>query len=248
MGTADQSGWPDPVEILNIDGTSEIVLICEHASNFIPEAFNDLGLPSEELVRHIAWDIGAEGVSRALSQLLDAPCFLGKYSRLLIDLNRPTDSPTSIPELSEATAIPGNIGLAVEARQERIDRIFTPFQQAVSAHLDARQKRGLPTKIVAIHSFTPVFLGEERPWHAGILFNKSFRFGRQIIDHLSRSTALKIGANVPYVIERASDYAIPVHGEDRRLDAVLIEIRHDLIGSADGQARWANYLADSLRA
>ena len=246
MERADQHAWPSPVEVLNPDGSSDIVLICEHASNYIPESFNSLGLPAEELVRHIAWDVGADGVSRALSKLLDAPCFLGKYSRLLIDLNRPVDSPTSIPELSEATPIPGNVGLGHEDREQRINRIFEPFQRTVSDHLDARRQKGLSTKIVAIHSFTPVFLGERRPWHAGILFNKSSEFGRRIIDRLSQSTSLTIGANVPYVIERSSDYAIPVHGEDRGHDALLIEIRNDLIGSADGQTRWAKYLADSF--
>ena len=244
--TSDFHAWPDPVEVLNAEGQSEIVLICEHASNYIPEVFDGLGLPPEDLVRHIAWDIGAEAVSRALSLHLDAPCFIGKYSRLLIDLNRPPGSPTSIPERSEATDIPGNFLLGAEDRQLRTERIFTPFQAAISRHLDLRQQQGRPTKIIAIHSFTPVFLGEQRPWHAGILFGKSFGLGRQIIDRLTEITKLRIGANVPYVIERISDYAIPVHGEDRGLDAVLVEIRQDLIGSADGQSRWATYLAAAL--
>jgi predicted N-formylglutamate amidohydrolase len=244
---ADLPEWPEPVEIINASGRSDIVLICEHASNYIPASFNGLGLPPEELVRHIAWDIGAECVSRSLSELLDAPCFLGKYSRLLIDLNRPIDSATSIPPRSEATDIPGNIDLADADRQCRIDRVFSPFQSAVSAYLDMRRQEGRATKIVAIHSFTPVFLGEKRPWHAGILFNRSAGFGREIIDRLSRITGLTIGANVPYVIERISDYAIPVHGEDRGLDAVLVEIRQDLIASADGQSRWADHLFEALR-
>ncbi len=239
--------WPEPVEILNVGGRSDIVLICEHASNYIPASFNGLGLSADELVRHIAWDIGAESVSRSLSKLLDAPCFLGKYSRLLIDLNRPIASPTSIPQRSEATDIPGNIDLEEADRQCRIDRIFTPFQSAVAAYLDLRQQEGRKTTIVAIHSFTPVFLGQNRPWHAGILFDKSADFGREIIERLSRITGLMIGANVPYVIERISDYAIPVHGEDRGLEALLVEIRQDLIGSSDGQTRWANYLFEALK-
>jgi len=238
--------WPEPVEVLNQAGHSDIVLICEHASNYIPASFDGLGLSDLDLKRHIAWDIGAEAVSRCLSALLDAPCFIGKYSRLLIDLNRPIESATSIPVRSEATDVPGNVQLSPDDRQLRIDRMFTPFQASVSAHLDRREKDRRPTKIVAIHSFTPVFLGEARPWDAGILFDKSAEFGADLIDRLKRVTGLNIGANVPYVIERTSDYAIPVHGEDRGLDAVLVEIRQDLIGHSEGQARWADYLFKSL--
>jgi predicted N-formylglutamate amidohydrolase len=238
--------WPEPVEVLNDGGRSDIVLICEHASNHIPECFNGLGLEDIDLERHIAWDIGAESVSRSLSALLDAPCFIGKYSRLLIDLNRPIESVTSIPVRSEATDVPGNAQLSPGDRQLRIDQMFIPFHAAVSAHLDRREKDRRPTKIVAIHSFTPVFLGEARPWDAGILFDKSTKVGTDLIDRLKRVTGLNIGANVPYVIERKSDYAIPVHGEDRGLDAILVEIRQDLIGSAEGQTRWADYLFRSL--
>jgi len=238
--------WPEPVEVLNQAGHSDIVLICEHASNYIPASFDGLGLSDVDLKRHIAWDIGAEAVSRSLSALLDAPCFIGKYSRLLIDLNRPIESATSIPVRSEATDIPGNVQLSPGERQLRVDRIFTPFQAAISAHLDRRKKYGRATSIVAIHSFTPIFLGQARPWETGVLFNKSTNFGRHLIDRLKQVTGLNIGANVPYVIDRQSDYAIPIHGEDRGLEAVLVEIRQDLIGHPEGQALWADYLFKSL--
>jgi len=238
--------WPEPVEVLNDGGRSDVVLICEHASNHIPGYFDGLGLNDEDLKRHIAWDIGAEAVSRRLSALLDAPCFIAKYSRLLIDLNRPLESVTSIPVRSEATDIPGNEGLSPGDRELRIKKMFTPFHAAVSEHLDRRERAGRPTRIVAIHSFTPVFLGEARPWEAGILFEKSAEFGTRLIDRLRHVTGMNIGANVPYVIERESDYAIPVHGEDRSLEAVLVEIRQDLIGTAHDQAQWADHLYRSL--
>lgn len=241
-----QPEWPEPVEILNPGGASDVVLICEHASNYMPPSYAGLGLPDAELQRHIAWDIGAEAVSRHLSRLLDAPCFIGTYSRLLIDLNRPLDSPTSIPVRSEATDIPGNADLADDERRRRIDRMFAPFHAAVASHLDSRQKQGKATRIVAIHSFTPVFLGQHRPWHAGILFDHSAAFASETIARLTRTTGLMIGANVPYVIERASDYAIPIHGEDRDLPAILVEIRHDLIGTPEGQADWAGYLHEAI--
>ncbi len=242
----DLAEWPEPVEILNEAGRSEIVLICEHASNYIPPSFDGLGLPDEELVRHIAWDIGAEAVSRLLSEMMDSPCFLGKYSRLLIDLNRPLDSPTSIPVRSESTAVPGNLGMTAEDRQARIERIFEPFQSAVERHLDQRLAEGRSTKIVAIHSFTPVFLGISRPWHAGILFNRSAQFADRTIGLLSSETGLTVAANVPYVIERSSDYAIPIHGEDRGLEAILIEMRNDLLATYDARYQWAERLHRAL--
>jgi predicted N-formylglutamate amidohydrolase len=238
--------WPPAVEVLNEDGRSDIVLICEHASNHIPVEYQKLGLPDGELDRHIAWDIGAEAVARGLSARLDAPCFLGTYSRLLIDLNRPLPSPTSIPVRSESTDIPGNLNLSDEDRQRRVDTIFIPFHDRISRHLDARTRKNRKTRIVAIHSFTPIFFGKPRPWHAGILFDTSRDFGQQIIDRLSEDATLVIGANQPYVIDRMEDYAIPVHGEDRANSAILIEIRQDLLGTQAGIAEWTDRLSTAL--
>lgn len=241
-----RSDWRVPVDILNADGQSEIVLICEHASNYIPPSFACLGLPPEELKRHIAWDIGASAVTRALSASLDAPAFLGTYSRLLVDLNRPIESPSSIPWRSESTDIPGNMDITNEDRDYRIAKIFGPFQAAVSSHLDERNSAGRRTKIVAIHSFTPVFFGEVRPWHAGILFNMAREYGERVIGALGEEPGLIVDANVPYVIDRMEDYAIPVHGEDRGYEAILIEMRQDLISDSTGQSEWASRLADAL--
>ena len=247
-GPRDTADWPAPVEVLNEAGASDIVLICEHASNHMPACYDGLGLPPFELERHIAWDIGAGAVARGLSQRLDATCFLGTYSRLLIDLNRPLASPTSIPVRSESTDIPGNIAIAEADRETRISGIFEPFQARIAAHLDARERAGKRTRIVAIHSFTPVFLGQSRPWHAGILFGKSQAFAERIIAALGTDPDLLVGANVPYVIDRMEDYAIPVHGEDRGHPAILVEIRHDLIApaSSGGVASWIERMAAAL--
>jgi predicted N-formylglutamate amidohydrolase len=238
--------WPPAIEVQNENGASDIVLICEHASNHMPVEYQGLGLPAHELTRHIAWDIGAAAVARGLSQRLDAVCFLGTYSRLLIDLNRPLDSPTSIPVRSESTDIPGNGNVSDAEKRRRIERIFTPFHDRIRVYLDDRDRQGKPTSIVAIHSFTPTFLGKPRPWHAGVLFDKSRDFATELIGQLACDTALVIAANQPYVIDRMQDYAIPVHGEDRGYPAVLVEIRQDLISAKAGIAQWTERLAAAL--
>jgi predicted N-formylglutamate amidohydrolase len=234
---------PPVVRVLNETGASPFVLVCEHASNFIPERYAGLGLGEADLRRHIAWDIGAEKVARHLSQHLDAPLVIAGYSRLLIDLNRPPESQTAIPAISESTVIPGNAGLTVEQRQARVDTYFTPFQTRLSALLDAR--RGA-TKVIGVHSFTPVYKGVSRPWHAGILYRKAADFGHALAEALGGSAA-HVAENQPYQIDDESDYTVPVHGEARGLDAVLIELRQDLVADDAGCAAWAMRLAQALK-
>ena len=236
---------PAPVETRNPGGRSDIVLLCEHASNHIPAEYNDLGLTAADLTRHIAWDPGAAEVTRQLSDALDAPAYLGAFSRLLIDLNRPTEATSSIVTRSEATDIPGNIDLTPDERQRRIDEIFRPYHAAVSASLDKRQNAGRPVRLVSIHSFTPVYLGEARPWHAGILFGEAETFGMAVLDRL-RSPGLTVGANVPYQSSRDEDYGVPIHGDDRGIPAVLIELRNDLINDPAGVSEWADRLMTAL--
>ena len=219
--------------------------MCEHASNHIPAEYNDLGLTPHDLTRHIAWDPGAAEVTRRLSDALDAPAYLGTSSRLLIDLNRPIEASSSIVTRSEATDIPGNIALDPKERQRRIEQIFQPYHAAVSACLDERQKAGRPVRLVSIHSFTPVYLGEARPWQAGVLFGEADTFGMAMLDRL-RSPSLTIGANVPYQSSRDEDYGVPIHGDDRGIPAVLIELRNDLISDPAGVSEWTSRLAAAL--
>ncbi len=238
---------PLPVRVLNEGGASPYVLLCEHASRFIPESCKGLGLGANDLSRHIAWDIGAAEVAVGLAEALDAPLVMAGYSRLLIDLNRPLGSPGSIPEISETTVIPGNLALSAEERDRRASLYFEPFQTAVGQLLDARRASGKPATIVGVHSFTPVFKGVARPWHAGILYRTSRRFGQALAEALG-GAANSIAENEPYQIEDDSDYTVPVHGEARGLDAVLVEIRQDLIGQPHGAATWTARLSAALLA
>ncbi len=235
------------VEILNLTGDSPVVLLCEHASNFIPAEYAGLGLSSEELGRHIAWDIGAAGVTRRLSQLLNAPAFLGRYSRLLIDLNRPLRSPTSIVTRSERTDIPGNAAIDASERARRVENYFEPFHSAVTRLLDSRKQAARPSLIVAIHSFTPIFHGEARPWVAGIIYDKGTAFAEATLDRLRiQDTALEVGANVPYSVAPEDYYGLLEYGDYAANPALLVEIRQDLLAQPEEQDAWAHRLSTAI--
>jgi len=240
---------PAPVTVLNPEGASPFVLLCEHASNHIPARYGALGLPEAELGRHIAWDIGAASLARRLSALLDAPLLLSAISRLVIDLNRPPGAPTSIPERSEDTPIPGNAGIGAEERAAREAAWFHPFHEAVSALLDRRAAAEAATIVVGVHSFTPRFQGADRPWHAGVLFAAAEGFGRALAAAIATDPALVVGENEPYRIEPGvHDYTVPVHGDARGIEAALIEVRQDLLGDPAGIEEWALRLASALGA
>ncbi|WP_064713471.1 N-formylglutamate amidohydrolase [Rhizobium bangladeshense] len=240
------SGWPEACEIIAEAKPCDIVFVCEHASNYIPEEFGNLGLTPADTLRHIAWDVGAAQLTRRLASQMGAQAFLGTYSRLLLDLNRPLGSPDSIPVISEGTAIPGNQSLSKDAVALRERFIFMPFHDEVADYLDQRQKAGRNTKIVTIHSFTPVYLGVQRPWHIGILHGASRSYATDILSNLRGDSSLNVTLNQPYVISRDGDYALPVHGDDRDIEAVLIEIRNDLLATEEAVDRMAGLLGSAL--
>ncbi|NIJ67927.1 N-formylglutamate amidohydrolase [Xanthomonas sp. 60] len=229
-------------------GRSPFVLLADHAGQQVPRALEALGLPQAELDRHIGWDIGIAGTTRALAERLDAWAIEQTYSRLLIDCNRPLQSPTLIPERSDGTCIPGNQSLDQARRQQRIDTIHAPYHARIGAELDQRQAQGRPTLLVMMHSFTPAMAGHARPWHAGVLYHQDTRFAHRLLRALRAEGNLVVGDNEPYSVNRNSDYAVPVHGEDRGLLHVELEIRQDLIADAAGQQAWAGRLERLLRA
>ncbi|MDO5606495.1 MAG: N-formylglutamate amidohydrolase [Paracoccus sp. (in: a-proteobacteria)] len=237
---------PPPLEIHNAGGAGDFVVICEHAGRRLPRALGDLGLPESELVRHIAWDIGARDIAVALADRLDAALFMQRYSRLVCDCNRRPEVAAFIPEISETTAIPGNAGLSDEARAARISEVFAPFHDHITGVLDARRAAGRRTILVTIHSFTPVYKGEARPWEVGVLYHRDRVLSPAMLE-LLRQTGHTVGDNQPYRVGDDTDYAIPVHGEARGLPCVEIEIRNDLASRADAPDYWSALLADCLR-
>jgi predicted N-formylglutamate amidohydrolase len=232
-----------PVLEDNVAGRSPFLLTCDHYGRLIPQSLGDLGLPASELSRHIAWDIGIAGLAEALAKHLDAHLIAQRYSRLVIDCNRPPVALSSIPLMSEATAIPGNEGLDRETAEARRKAIFDPYHRRIHEAIEARLRDGVATVLVSLHSFTPVYAGIARPWHIGALYHRDTRLPPLLLERLRAEADLVVGDNQPYAVNDETDYTIPVHGEARGLMNTGIEIRQDLIADQSGQQQWADRLA-----
>ncbi len=239
---------PSPVLEERLHGQSTFVLVVDHAGARIPRGLANLGLPASELQRHIAWDIGALGLARGMSAALDAPLIAQNYSRLVIDCNRDPRVPTSIPQISEWVAVPGNQQCGAVEIGARRTEIFEPYHDRIRALLDERQAAGRPTILVAQHTMTDVFKGMHREMHGAVLYNRDRRFAGIVLEMLRREPGLSFADNQPYFVSDETDYTIPTHGEQRGLPHVEIEIRQDLVREEAGQAEWARRLADALRA
>jgi predicted N-formylglutamate amidohydrolase len=232
-----------PVREENPAGRSPFLLTCDHYGRLIPRVLGDLGVPTGDLTRHIAWDIGIAGVAEALSDHLDAHLIAQRYSRLVIDCNRPPAAPSSIPRISEATTIPGNEGLARDAAEARRHGIFDPYHRRIREVIEQRLREDRPTVLVSLHSFTPVYAGVSRPWHIGTLYHRDTKLPPLLLKLLRAESDLVVGDNEPYAVSDETDYTIPVHGEARGLMNSGIEIRQDLIADPAGQKQWADRLA-----
>jgi len=232
-----------PVHEGNTKGRSPFLLTCDHYGRLIPRILGDLGLPTSELTRHIAWDPGIAGVADALSKHLDAHLVAQRYSRLVIDCNRPPQASSSIPRISEATVIPGNEALARDAVEARREAIFDPYHRRIREVIDRRLRESIPTVLVSLHSFTPVYAGVTRPWHIGTLYHRDTTLPPLLLKLLRAEADLVVGDNEPYAVSDETDYTIPVHGEARGLMNTGIEIRQDLIADQAGQQQWADRLA-----
>jgi predicted N-formylglutamate amidohydrolase len=234
---------PPPFEIVSADREASAILVCDHASNRIPRCLGTLGLGQDALLSHIAWDPGAAEVARQMSELLNATLVLSAYSRLVIDCNRPTDSPESIPERSGGVPIPGNRSVSPNDRARRRQALFDPYHDAIGKVIDARA--GRPNLLLSIHSFTAELDGQRRPWSVGLSYGRDARLALALRDVLARSGEFLVGENQPYSIDDLTDYTIPVHGEARGHPHVLIEIRQDLLTTRADTTQWARRLADA---
>lgn len=234
-------------EIVGEDRPGPWLVTCDHATNRVPEEVNGgtLGLSDDEMSRHIAWDVGAAGVTRALADHLNATAILSRFSRLVIDPNRGEDDPTLIMKVYDGTIVPGNRHLDDAERRRRLDTWYRPYHGAL-AELAARRR---DTILVAVHSFTPRLWGRApRPWHVGILYDpRDMRLARPLLDVLHAEPDLVVGENEPYAGHLSGD-SVDRHGLVPGRPNALIELRHDLIETCEAQAAWAGRLAHALEA
>jgi predicted N-formylglutamate amidohydrolase len=240
------AGEDDPVVIVNEAGRSPVLLLSEHAGRRIPKALGSLGLPASELERHIAWDIGAEGLARGLSEKLDAALVLQRYSRLVYDCNRPPESPGAMPEVAESTPVPGNRDLTAEQRDARTEALYRPFHAAVARLIDERGARRQGTILVTVHSFTPVFKGVPRTLDLGLLHDSDARLADRLLQAFETEPDLVVRRNDPYGPQDGVTHTLLLHAIPRGLDNVMLEVRNDLIADAAGEQRMAERLAPLL--
>ncbi|MGE0724383.1 MAG: N-formylglutamate amidohydrolase [Alphaproteobacteria bacterium] len=237
---------PPPWRAVNPDGRAPVLLLCDHASNRVPAALGDLGLPAARLDEHIAWDIGAAAVTERLAERLNAPALLTAYSRLVIDCNRHPGGAGSIPEASDGVAVPANRALSPEAAKARATSLFRPYHEAVASRLDRFADTGIVPALLSIHSFTPTMNGRARPWHVGVLWDRDPRLARPLLDALAADPSIVVGDNEPYSARDPHGYSMAAHGGARGLPHVLIELRQDLIAAAGRAGDWADRLARVL--
>jgi predicted N-formylglutamate amidohydrolase len=237
---------PPSYEIYRPAGRARVLLACDHASRAFPAALGRLGLPDEVTWRHIAWDIGAADLTRALADRLDAAAVLAGYSRLVVDCNRRLDDPSCFATVSDGRRIPGNEALSDADRHARAEACYEPYHAAIAGRLDAvRRERGVPA-LVAIHSFTPVYGSQARPWNVGILWDRDPRLPVPLLERLRREPRLTVGDNEPYSGRHPADYTIDRHAESAGLPHVCIEVRQDELLTPAGVARWAGVLGRAL--
>ena len=231
--------------IIGSERQSRWLITCDHASNRVPAEVcgGDLGISAEDMARHIAWDVGAAGLAKALGAELAAPVICSDFSRLVIDPNRGEEDPTLVMKLYDGTIIPGNRHVDPAEVERRLATLYRPYHDAL-ADLAARRE---DTVIVAIHSFTPCLRGRDpRPWHVGVLYSQDDdRMSRHLIDRLAAEPDLCVGDNEPYAGALPGD-AIDRHALQAGRHNTLIEVRNDLIGDVAGQITWARRLAPIL--
>jgi predicted N-formylglutamate amidohydrolase len=252
MGAAepDRLAPSNAVTVTNPEGSSPYVLVCDHASNFVPPPYGTLGLEPADLERHIAWDPGALPVARRMAAALDATLIESCVSRLVIDCNRALHAPDLILEVSvsERIVVPANQQLSADEREARIALSWRPFHDAIETIVGSRLARGHDTALVSVHSFTPVFRGRERPWQIGIVHDEDVRLSHPFVAALERVGGLTVGDNQPYSPADGVYYTLERHARSRGLASVMIEIRNDEIRDDKGQSLWAGRLGDILAA
>lgn len=239
-------GDPPPVTVLNPQGRSPLLLVCDHASAAVPRSLDRLGLEEAQFGRHIAYDIGAADLTRRLSERFDAVAVLSGYSRLIVDPNRDLNDPTAMPVVSDDVVIPANRAIDHAEAQRRIDAIFTPYHEAVAAEVARKREAGTVPAMVSVHSFTPAMRGVARPWHIGVLWDRDPRIAVPLIGRLRADGRWVVGDNEPYSGRTTLGGTVETHATPAGLPNVLLEVRQDLIADPAGVELWARVIGDAL--
>jgi len=235
-----------PVEVLYPHALTPAIFVSDHAGNAVPSDMKKLGLPEKELERHIAWDIGADALSRLIARRFKATTILARYSRLIIDANRALGDPEAIPDVSDGTVIPANISMTENERLRRAELFYWPYHNRIAAELGRLRSFGSVPALIALHTFTPSINGAARPWHVGVLWNeRDGRIARPLMDRLAKVEGLSVGDNQPYS-GVTHGYSLRLHGDAQGLAHVEIEVRQDLVCDGVGQERWARILGEAL--
>ena len=238
----------EPVAIVeNRDGTGDMLLVCEHASNRFPDEFGTLGLTDAERCAHIAWDPGALGLARGLSSRLDACLVHADVSRLIYDLNRPPHAPGAMPVKSEVFDIPGNAAITQADRLARTQAVYLPFHATLHAEIARRIALGRPPVIVTIHSFTPVYLGKKRDVEFGVIHDADPALALKVVEQARALTGLEVRLNEPYSAADSVTHTLRLQATPYGLDNVMLEVRNDLISHPQAEDEMAHRLAPALR-
>jgi predicted N-formylglutamate amidohydrolase len=240
------AGDPAPFELHHPAGRARALVVCDHASRAFPAALGQLGLPDEAISRHIAWDIGAGELARALAIRLDAPAVLAGYSRLVVDCNRRLDDPSCFVTAGDGQPVPGNANLTDADRRARAAACYEPYHKAISARLHDFHRQDVVPALIAVHSFTPVLGGQPRPWNVGILWDKDPRIPVPLLERLRAESGLVVGDNEPYSGRHPADYTVDRHAKGEGLPHVCIEVRQDQLLDAAATARWAEIVGRAL--
>ena len=238
---------PPAYEVLRGDSLAPQLVICDHASGRIPRALDDLGLPPEHHGSHIALDIGAGDLARALSERLDATAILCNYSRLVVDCNRAITDASAFLDESGGIPVPGNMRLSDRQKADRAAAVYQPYHDAAHREQDRLRSVVEAPVLIAVHSFTRFLDGVDRRWDCGVLWDLDARIARPLLDGLRADGELLVGDNEPYSGRHKEDYSVDHHAEERRFPYAAVEVRQDLLETPAAVQLMADRLYAVLR-
>ena len=237
---------PAPFSVFNADGSSNLLFTSDHNGSAIPKKLKNLGVPSNELRRHVAYDIGIDAVAHALSARFNSTLIVANYSRLVIDCNRYPGAAGSIPSVSANTVVPRNKTLSDDDINFRKNEIFDAYHSSIGKQISVMRSENKNPILISLHSFTPVIGGQFRPWEIGILWKDDRRLSAPLIKKLREQKELNIGDNKPYSGSEPVGYTVDYHVEPLNLPSVAVEFRQDLIEFESGAVLWANIFGYAL--